>query len=226
MQARLACIRWSSASDGSLRTYRSQQPATLSSSFSPVVGHDQPCFIEFVQEITSVAGENFQSPFFVRLDFCHFQDNLSQLRSPSIGRLGQLAKPRYILVRDVGLAKVVEDFTFVLHGLPFFLRHPRTYLADVCPVPLAREGFVCHARSADPAVVPLLLLCHLSPGRTEEITWNGELTIPCEERRKPCSRACHCSVSCVLLSATFRRMSISKHSILACALSDWLTTRR
>jgi hypothetical protein len=71
-----------------------------------MMGKDQPCFFELMQEIPSLLSQYLQTSLFVRLDGSDFENETCQFRYFFVGALRQLLHPGDILGGDVGLMEL------------------------------------------------------------------------------------------------------------------------
>ncbi len=145
-------VRWSGFSRG------------LKALYSEVVCVDEPRFLQALEEVAALLGQNSQAPFLVRFHLGHLNNEACIFSSLWILRLGQNFQTNKVLLRNVGLPQVSEDFLVLVHSIPLYPGQALAHYADVCFVastrkPLVRAGAaaysapVSHKLSTIPSLV-------------------------------------------------------------------------
>lgn len=106
------------------------------------MGQDQPGCIQALEQISSLAGQRFESSPLLRLQLSDFESKARQLRDLSDVRGLEHSQPGNVSPRYVGLPEKAEDLIRLLDRLAFFDRHLLAVPADVIAVSPTREGLV------------------------------------------------------------------------------------
>ncbi len=124
--------------------------------FLPMVCGDQPYSFQIVEQISSFALQDLESPFLVRFDLGNLQDDAGKLSDPRVFRCSEGLKPLCVFVRNVRLVHVAEDLLLLFGGVPFVFWHPGAVFAYMGPMAFAGELLIRSYSTADSAVMPHL----------------------------------------------------------------------